>query len=537
MGDTNWYVSDVLAFHSGRISSGPHPLLEFGHLIWRPIGALVYPAIHAIPESAQPGAKLQWLLSGFSVILGIAAAAIMYDIVLGLGAPAFLAFVVSADLLCADACLTYFKTANSYVPGLFCVTLALWFATECVRSRVPRPQFALLAGASMGFAALFWFTNILLLPAILAAVLVWNTPSWKRDDWLSPARIRSAAAALAGFAVIVIAGYSIGAFLRGVRSPAEFAIWYRTANHGWDQNRNYLRAVSGFPRMLFDLSGDGIALKRYVFHDPYSPVSFAALVTSVLWKIAAFYLCLAALLYSFRVGRKHHARKHQEGVVVFGAALATLGFFAIALFEPSTPSRFISLLPFWSLALATGYLASGATVLRRAALIAIPSLAAFVNLWTLTVHNPCSGALAARFDQILKTAHPGDMAVAITGLDDLYFTADQCRMQPEEDSAGLIVRTLLETGNQSAPQWRDSVAENASQVWGRGGDLWIPKRLLADTPAPTWNWTEGDNPALKWSDFPAWFRRFSFDADVGGPDGFLRLAHTPENSARLRRQL
>lgn len=529
MGDTNWYISDVFEYYAGHTTSAP--LIEFGHLAWRPLAAALYSAEHAVPlPAAHPDSELAWSLAIFSVLLGIASAAVMYDIALGLGASPLLALLISANLLCANACLTYFKSGNAYVPGMFCVTVALWFALQSTEAAHHRR--AALSGAAIAAATIFWFPNVLLLPPVLAAILVAKTKDWKLASWLCSERIARLFAALAGFAAVVIAGYLAAALLRGIHSASAFLAWYRDADHGWAQNRTYLRAISGFARMLFDLSNDGLALKRYAFHDPYAPVTLKTLLLSVAWKLALFYLCVAAALYAFRSGKRH-----QESVVIFAAGLATLGFFAIVLFEPSTPSRFISLLPFWSLAVTTGILDTGGPRLiiglRKTLLLAVPTLAAVLNLWGVTFENPCSGAIPARFDQIQAAAHPGDLALAITNQDDLYYVSDQCHVHANIAPA-LVVRNLVEIGGKSALAWRANLARDAAEAWDHGANLWVPKRLLSATPAPSWNWAEGDNPQLKWPSLPAFFHRLDYDADIGGPDGFLRLAHDPQNTNLLK---
>ncbi len=393
-GDTNWYTSDVLTARSGNPTDA-RVLWEFGHVVWRPIGALLFPLSQLIPDAvaAGPKMKLAWMLAVFSAGCGILAAMLMYNIVFRLSKLRWLAFLVSIELLCADACLTYFKTGNSYVPGLFFVTLALWLTIRSVQE--PDARWALLAGISLGAATLFWFTNVLFLPPLLVAALVWNTPDWRRSLWLSSGRIKLAASVAGGFAVILIAGYAVAVAAAGIRSFGELIAWYRSADHGWAQNRTALRAVSGLPRMIFDLSNDGVALKRYAFHDPYSPVRLPYLIGAVFWKIAAFYLCLALILW-----RCLRGKRQQEAGIVFFTALASAGFFAIVLFEPSTPSRFISLLPFWFFALTLASLAPRAAPLWRAALLGVPLVAAAVNVGTFTFANSCSGPSTARFDQV-----------------------------------------------------------------------------------------------------------------------------------------
>jgi hypothetical protein len=384
MGDTNWYVSDVLMHRSGRYAGPFDPLLEFGHVVWRPLGDALYPIAALVPDSIAAGMrmKLAVALSWFSAGCGLLAAALMFDIVFRLSRSRLNACFIAACFLCADASLTYFETGNSYVPGLLFVTLALWFALESGRNGEPGTLLAALSGISVGVAVLFWFANVLVVPAIVLCAVVWNTPDWRLPRNILGARWRSAAAAAVGCALVVVIGYGIASLAGHIRTVDQFIDWYRSADHGWAQNRTWLRAVSGFPRMLFSLSGDGILLKRFAFHDPYAAVPITRIVVQILWKLGLFYLCLALTFWSCRRGKRQ-----QEGGAVLGAALACLGFFAIVLFEPSTPSRFIALLPFFFLAVTLASPVEPGRRMLRLAIVAAPLTAAIFNVWSFTFAN------------------------------------------------------------------------------------------------------------------------------------------------------
>jgi hypothetical protein len=282
--------------------------------------------------------------------------------------------------------------------------------------------------------------------------------------------------------------------------------------------------------MLFDLSGDGVLLKRFAFHDPYVAVPITDILFRVLWKLGLFYLCMALTLWFCRRGARQ-----REGGLIFGTALACTGFFAIVLFEPSTQSRFTSLLPFFFLALALALLARPGAQAARVAIGAAPLAAAILNVWSFTFADRCSLAITGRFEQILNATRSGDVAVAITSFDDVYFVADQCLLYPSDGSAGMAIAQLVSPASRGAANWRSAFAGRVAEAWSTGHSVWIPKRLLMDAPAPSWNWTEGDNPVLHWSDFPAFFRPFVFDSDIGGADGFVRLAHNPVNTTLLQR--
>jgi len=122
------------------------------------------------------------------------------------------------------------------------------------------------------------------------------------------------------------------------------------------------------------------------------------------------------------------------------------------------------------------------------------------------------------------------VAVAITRLDDLYYTADSCRLAGDRVRVYRIVDLEINT----ASRWREAFAREVLDSWQNGHDVWLPKRLVADKPLPEWNWTEGDNPAISWKHLVAFARRLDWDKAVGDADGFLRIARSEHNERQMK---
>jgi hypothetical protein len=528
-GDTNWYTSDVLHFVDARGEGNRFTLLEFGHLAWRPLGALLYPVSTAIPDSwaAHRQEKLAVTLGAVSALSGLLAGVVLFYLLRRSSAPPWTAVAVSCCFLGADASLTYLETGNAYVPGLLFVTLSLYCAVRATNGPAVNWRYALAAGAAEGIATLFWFPNILVMPAIGVTVLTWNTSNWRFRSWLGSERLRAVLACVSGFLLVSLAGYGIGMAALGIRSPDEFLAWYRSADHGWAQNRTYIRAVSGFARMLFDMSKEGILLKRLVLRDPYANAPAVVLALQGIGKLGLFYLSFAVTgLLCLR------GKRQQEGGVVLFAAFVVLGAFALV-FEPSTPSRFVVLLPFYFLALALVLIRRETSAWIRSVAVLGPVAAIALNTWAFALDNPCaSPALVARFNGIQRTAARGDVAVAITSSDDLYYTADACRLCPS--SVG--VYQLVDPTNASAAKWGALFARKVLTTWSDAHHVWIPKRLLGPAPLASWNWVEGDNPAVSWRHFPLFFQALDTDRSEGGPDGFVRVART-QSTERLLTQI
>jgi hypothetical protein len=91
----------------------------------------------------------------------------------------------------------------------------------------------------------------------------------------------------------------------------------------------------------------------------------------------------------------------------------------------------------------------------------------------------------------------------------------------------------VELGNQRTPLWKEDFTARVLQRIRKGEPVWISKRLLREIPLPEWEWTEGDDPNVRWREFPMFFRALDYTHDVGGEDGFQLLSSTARNSARL----
>ena len=58
------------------------------------------------------------------------------------------------------------------------------------------------------------------------------------------------------------------------------------------------------------------------------------------------------------------------------------------------------------------------------------------------------------------------------------------------------------------------LCEARPQYWSNGGDAWISSRGFTDRPDPSWRWFEGDDPRVRWSQFPQFFGMFAYDGVV-----------------------
>jgi hypothetical protein len=132
---------------------------------------------------------------------------------------------------------------------------------------------------------------------------------------------------------------------------------------------------------------------------------------------------------------------------------------------------------------------------------------------------------------------PGSILVLPTFNDRLgaYFrsgTVDRQRIRGTYGFHGLV-----EKGSDNTPQWREGFSTRALAVWDAGGRIWLSRRVLSPIPEKDWDWVEGDDRRVSWSDLPAFFTPFDLGATRGGVDGFVELLPTPRNRSRLRATL
>jgi len=80
---------------------------------------------------------------------------------------------------------------------------------------------------------------------------------------------------------------------------------------------------------------------------------------------------------------------------------------------------------------------------------------------------------------------------------------------------------------------KEAFANLALTTWERGGDVWISKQLLEETPEENLGWVDAEK-SIKWSDVYQFFSSLDTKDAVGADDGFVMLAQTEGNSARIR---
>ena len=522
LGDTMGYSSQIVDVRNG---AGTYPSLwEFGHILWRPLGyALFSPFTHWIPDSVawNPVLKVAFGLGLVSFVAGLICTLVVYDLAYRLIKRAGPALLCSLILVWANGFLTYATAGCPYIPGLALLLAGLWCQLVPSSSGV---KTVIGSSCLYGLAVLAWTPYLFAIPAACCARMWLRFPPEDRAPW------KWSHVILSGFAagMIVLAGVGVAASLAGVHDLPQMKQWITDSSHLMRQNRTLVRAVSGVTRLLVALGPDSVYMKRFALQDPYSPVRAADLVVR-LWKLVLFYGFVAALM---ALVWKSTARRALLLLLVSGG----LGLFAgIVMFEPSSPERLLPVLPFLLLVLAAGWNSRW----RRAGLLrlAVGAISVVIVAVNLVAFEPALSAeyrqAKAQVKDLREFARHDDDMVAMTPVEPVIVWVSGHPFDRAARTGVLRVDWAVNPIDGDVANWSNRFAKRALDSWNCGWEVWVEKSALGSRPNAGSLWVEGDNPVIHWRDIPAFFGGFDFDIQTRRPDGFMRLAHTPQNQSRL----
>lgn len=529
LGDTPLYASDIVN-HLGKSPVGPgNSLWEFGHLLWRPLGwsllTLTSPLLSAL-TNWTPVMQAEFLLIAVSTACSFVSVVLWQAIAMRITGSKGLAFLIAAAMAFSHGFLLYAHSGCAYIPGLACLTGSLYFLLNR-KIRTGAVFYAL--------AVLTWLPFILAGAALLLlAASAFENVTDSLAEHFTNLDFRSALRFLVVSAAAVVLVYGLAARARGISSVGEAREWYAAAGHGFSQSMRIVRTATGLPRSLLYLGKDGIQYKRFLHHDPYAPVTLRGVVTASVWKLGAFYLFVVSILHEL-------LRKPRSGwmLLLFSLGAAPVIIFAVVLFEPSSPERYLPTLPF--LVLATAWVLRDAAVSRhltQSFIAAFLLCMIFANGYAFAAPRlwaENTAALARVADLRGRLTSTG-IAMIATNQDDLAETLNRLAFDNINRPTPFPLYDIIEPGNVRVLTWRQDVATRTLKAWRSGGEVWVSKRVWSARPAPSWNWTEGDDPRISWKELPQFFAALSTDADSGGPEGFLRLARNEKNLALLEPQ-
>lgn len=527
LGDTMTYSLDVAHYFGKSPVGSGNMLWEFGHLIWRPLGwallQLGAPLLAGV-TSWGPVPMAAFLLIAVSLLSGALTVLLWYELALEACESRRVAFSVAFGFACANAFLTYIHSGTPYVPGLFCVTASLWTL------RRPGERAIYVSAALLAAAALLWFPYVLAAPGVLLFAAQRTAPGAKTARVLTPAALKLGTRFMLVFSVVLGLGFIGGAAARRIGSLSEARAWAAGSSHGWSQSGRAVRLVTGVPRAFLFIGNDGVLYKRFLKKDPYAPVTVSDLARVSLWKILAFGVFLAALLWAL-----WRSAAAGAGWLFAAGALPTL-LFAVFVFEPGSPERYFPAYPF--LVLAAASVLRGFPAVRRLPQLAVAAfLACMVATNVYSMYRPRmdrqDAESIARLAPLRAQLRDRSLVALLTNKDEILAAANRSPLSAINLPAPLNFYDVLEPATLRILTWREEFASEVLAAWSAGGDAWVSRRLWNRRPLPAWNWAEGDDPHITWDQIPAFFASLHTDAEVGGADGFVRLARDPANQVVL----
>jgi len=531
MADTFWYVKDIVLFDTGSSSASANPLWEFGHLLWRPLGWVLFKCFGGLTSYMRTGEEhlaVTAVLVVFSTVCGFLAALIVQALAIRILDNPWPATLVSTSVVCSYAFLDYVHSGTAYIPGLLFLLIAEWLTIRALDRDKTSWRYGLLIGFAAGIAALFWFPYILGIPGILATAYLWDTPrsASARRRWLWMAYIS------VFFGILIASGYLLAILALQIHSIAGFKAWFSKSSHGWAQTRRLVRMISGLPRAFLYMGDDGIKLKQYLVKDPYARITLLSLLKAHVWKLGVFYAFSFSLIWILA-----RSSKGRRMLGIFAAGALPVLLFAAFLFESGSPERYFPLVPFLGLSLAFALSRFPKPLLGQVCIVGFLGLVITMNTAMLSRGTIDAKARksADRVRSLQGKVNPAGMVALPTLGDDIYQFTLSFPFDLMNRKQTLPVYDVIENGTVRVATWRQEFARHALQTLKGGESVWISKRLLAERPEPAWKWTEGDDTRISWKGLRPVFLPFYYSEDTGGTDGFLKLANSPENIKILQR--
>ncbi len=525
-GDTTRYAEDVIAHAEGREAQ----YWEFGHLLWRPWGYVGYSLLGHWYAQWFGDSPAQAVIR-FLIQTNFVCSATVLLLLLFLARKVAGAWVAGAVVLaasCSASFLNYSHSGTPYIPALLFSAIALWSLTTAARSAKGGRRYAVLSGVSFAISCALWFPYSFTGLGMIAAVYLWpsrDSEMEKKEGRPDKHRLALIGIFLLSLAVSSLLLFAGGAAGKGIGNGSQLSQWIVESDNGWMQSGTAMRAITGVTRSVWNLGGDTVLLKRWLFSDPYNHVRILTLGFNLGGKLAAFYLGLAAVVWVLW-------REHRAMLLMLIAAGLPLLLFAIVLFEPSSPERFMPAFPFVCLAFATALERARRHVIST---LCIAALLAGFSVLNLTAN---SGGRAdsrltdtrQRVSALNSQVRPGALVMVATFNDDLYRLPAARPLDRSLASSQFHVADVVALAERRTPCWRSTFAERAEAQWAQNREVWLSERVFARRPEAHWLWVEGDDRRVRWDQLPAAFGQLQTDLKVeAGGDDFRRVAQSQAN--------
>lgn len=514
MGDTADYVDSILTGIE---------FWEFGHVLWRPLGWVMFHLLHPVT-----GALLGFderMSAAFGLILvnwvaGLVSVLAMRAFILRVVEDERAAFVATVAFIFSYAFLNFAQTGSSYIPGLALLIVALSILAKDDGGN-STPRRALLAGLALVGAVSMWFLYVWAVPAVLLSPFLLRDASALRRKLVWQTTLF--------FTLAVAIMYALVLAHLGIFTVAEMRAWIAASSHG-AQISGVTRAAYGFCRSFIEMSNYGILFKRYLLGDPFNPVGFAELARTSLWKLMFFYSAIAAIV--FNLWRSGRGRKILALFVI--NLIPTLGFALI--FSGGDTERYFPLYPVLFLSLAF-VLFDPRSVRPFTAVALLFFLIAGVLNFTSVARWRLDGEqteITRRVEDIVPSLNPQSWIYTVNTQDELYNFKRAYLFNPIGAQRSFKVDFIVQFNTAQTEHWRRKFAKDVMASWQAGGAVWVTKRVQSARPLAHWNWVEGDDERVTWTDLYEFFAPMQFETASAADDGFLRLTPSDQNLQVLK---
>lgn len=520
-GDTADYVDSIVAHASGR----DYWFWEFGHVLWRPFGWLVMVVFQSLLNPlVGTDVRIQALHSVLAInwVAGLVTVAALYGILNRLLSCWWAINLAVIAFIFSHGFLNFTQTGCAYIPGLSLLTVGLYLLVEPGDTARPQITRGLLAGLTLGLAACMWLPYVLAMPAIVLAPIVLRGSS--KTNWklvIGASLVCGIVAALV-YLMVMIGGVGISD-LAGVKA------WAAKTAGGPAQDKSLQRMVFGLARSFIYMGNDGMLFKRFLVKDPLNPVTMIDLLRLSLWKIALFYLFIAALVISL-------VRWSQNWRILALLIINALPIIGLAVFwQGGDIERYLGLYPVIFLSLGASLSSDRSISMLKYVLlfwIAALVLTDTVGMAKFTL-NRQQKKTAFRAASLQPVLNDKSKVFAVTFQDDFVNFNRSFPFHPVNRHS-FNPYAIIAVGTTQAPVWRQDFLTKVEETWNNGGDAWVSKRVLSERPLADWNWVEGDDKSVSWADVYSFFSKLEFEQSVGGDDGFALLTPSDRNRAILR---
>lgn len=515
-GDTADYVDSIVAYAGGH----DYWFWEFGHVLWRPLGwavmVLCRPLLNLLVGSEIRTQGLYVVLA-LNWLAGLISVLALYGILSELLRRWWVINLASVAFIFSHGFLNYTQTGCSYIPGLALLLVSIYLLVRKGRAEHTRAIWGVLAGLSLAGAVCMWVPYVLAVPGILMVpVLIGKNGKgvWKL--------VLTAAVSCGLITAMTYLAVMIGGV--GITDLAGLRTWMAKTAGGPAQDKSLYRMIFGFARSFIYMGKDGMLFKRFLVADPFNPVSAVDLLRLSLWKIALFYVFMVSLainLLRAAEGRRIFGLLIISSFPIIGLAVywqggdieRYLGLYSmifISLGVSLCSDRSINFLKYASLAFVVAMLLTNATAMAK------------LNL------NRQQEGTAARATALQPLLRANSRVFAVTFQDDFVNFNRSFPFHPV-NRISFSPYAIVAVGTTQVPVWRQDFATKVEGTWKEAGDVWVSRRVLSSRPRPEWNWVEGDDKSVSWTDIFNFFSKLEMGQSVGGEDGFALLPPSEKN--------